>query len=231
MKRVSTLCLTLLLGTSLVYSQQRPTSSPQEILDKMVAVYVSCSSYVDKGQVKTTFFENSGPRTTKRPFSTAFVRPSRFCFEFEDRGIDDRARHFIVWRDESAIKSWWTIKPETRTFETLSQALAGATGVSGGSAINVPSMLMGDLQDTHRIQTLTKLILRGEDQLGDRMAYWIEGRDWRNGLLAIWIDKESFLLLKINEKNKLRDVVSESTTTYQPRINVKIEPAELGFNH
>jgi hypothetical protein len=180
MKRVSTLCLTLLLGTSLVYSQQRPTSSPQEILDKMVAVYASCSSYVDKGQVKTTFFENSGPRTTKRPFSTAFVRPSRFRFEFEDRGIDDRARHF---------------------------------------------------QDTHRIQTLTKLILRGEDQLGDRMAYWIEGRDWRNGLLAIWIDKESFLLLKIHEKNKLRDVVSESTTTYQPRINVKIAPAELAFNH
>lgn len=231
MKRVLMLYLTLLLGTSLVYSQQGQTLSPQEILDKMVSVYASCSSYADQGQVKTTFYEASGPRTTNRPFSTAFVRPSRFRFEFEDRRSDDRGSHYTVWRDDSAIKSRWTIKPETRTFETLSQALAGATGVSGGSAITVPSMLMGDLRDTHRIQTLTQLNLRGEEKLGDRMAYRIEGRDWRISLLTIWIDKESFLLLKIHEKKQLKHVASESTTTYQPRININISPDKLAFNH
>jgi outer membrane lipoprotein-sorting protein len=222
--------LTLLLGTSLVYSQQDQTLSPQEILDKMVSVYASCSSYADQGKVKTTFFEASGPRTTNKPFSTAFVRPSRFRFEFEEEGFD-RVSHYTVWRDETAIKSWWTIRPETRTFETLSPALAGATGVSGGSAIYVPSMLMGDLQDTHRIQSMTQLNLEGKEKLGERTAYRIEGRDWRNNLLTIWIDKESFLLLKIHEKHKLKLVESESTTTYKPQINLNISPDKLAFNH
>lgn len=227
MKRISTLCLTLLLGTSLVHSQQGPKSSPQEILDKMVSVYASCSSYADEGEVKTTFFEASGRRTINKPFATAFVRPSRFRFEFAERDLG----HYIVWRDESVIKSWWTIKPKTRHFETLWLALAGAAGVSDASAIKVPSMLMGDLQDAHIIQKLTQLVLRGEKKLGDRMAYWIEGRDWQNRLLKIWIDKESFLLLKVHEKQTFKDFRTESTTTYQPRINTNISPDKLAFNH
>jgi hypothetical protein len=231
MKRVSMLYLPLLLGTSLVYSQPGQTLSPREIRDKMVSVYASCSSYADQGQVKTTFFKQSGPLTRNKPFSTAFVRPSRFRFEFEDPGFSGRGNHYIVWRDESAIRSWWTIKPETRTFETLALALAGATGVSGGSAINVPSMLMGDLGDTHRIQTLTQLNLTGEERIEDKTAYRIEGRDWRNNLLTIWIDKETFLILKIHEKQKLQDVESEETTTFEPQININISPDKLAFNH
>jgi hypothetical protein len=110
-------------------------------------------------------------------------------------------------------------------------ALAGATGISGGSAINVPSMLMGDLHDGHRIQKLTQLSLKGEEMVGGKSAYRIEGRDRRDNLLTIWIDKESFLLLKINEKRELNDAEAETTTTYQPRINIDIAPDKLAFNH
>jgi hypothetical protein len=235
MKRISMLCLPLFLGTGLVYSQPGQTLSAQAIRDKMVSVYASCSSYADKGEVEITFIEpepNGPPRAEYRPFSTAFVRPSQFRFEFQDKGLDGRERRYIVWSDESAIKSWWTVKPETRIFETLARALAGATGVSGGSAITVPSMLMGDLRDSHRIQTLTQLNLTGEKKLGNKTAYQIKGRDWQNNLLTIWIDKESFLLLKIYEKKRLpNDVERESTTTYQPQINISISSDRLALNH
>jgi outer membrane lipoprotein-sorting protein len=231
MKRISMLYLPLLLGTSLVYSQPGQTLSPQEIRDKMVSVYASCSSYVDQGQVETTFFSQSGLRTSSRRFSTAFVRPSRFRFEFVEIGLSGRESHYIVWRDESAIKSWGTIKPETRDFETLALALAGGGGVSGGSAIFVPSMLMGNLGDLHRIQTMTQLKLKREERIEDKTAYRIEGRDWQNNLLTIWIDKESFLLLRILEKKTVQDFQMEQTTTYQPQINTNISPEKLAFNH
>jgi hypothetical protein len=229
MKTVSIFCLVLLLGTSLVHSQQSETLSPQKILDKMVSVYASCISYEDRGKVKTTFFGALDATKSKR-FSTVFVRPSRFRFEFGEDRLDGSTMHYIVWRDESVIKSWWTIQPETRTFETLAIALGAVAGVSGGSAINVPSMLMGDLQDLHRIQTLTQLSVKGEEKVGDKTAYRIEGRDWRNNFLTIWIDRERFLLLKIHEKRKLKTVESEITTTYQARININIAPDKLAFN-
>jgi hypothetical protein len=197
----------------------------------MVSVYASCKSYADHGKARTTFYEGSVPRTIDKPFSTAFERPSRFRFEFTEQGADWRTRRFIVWRDESNVKSWWTIQPETRTHENLSQALGAAHGVSGGSALNVPSMLTGDLMDSGRIQTITELVLKGEEKVGGKKAYRIEGRDWQHRLLTIWIDKESFLLLKIHEQMKLKGVESETTITYQPRINVNIKPDELAFNN
>jgi outer membrane lipoprotein-sorting protein len=231
MKTVSIFCFLLLLGTGLAHSRQGVELSPQEILDRMVSVYASCSSYEDAGKVETHIFGQRVDSTQSKPFSTLFVRPSQFRFEFKEERLDGSTTRYIVWQDGPVIKSWWTIRPETRTFETLNMALAGAAGVSGGSAVNVPSMLMGDLHDSHRIQTLTQLSLKGEEMVGGRTAYRIEGRDWRHNLLTIWIDKERFLLLKMNEKRELNNAEAETTTTYQPRINIEIAPDKFAFNH
>lgn len=227
MKLTTTLCLLLVLGASLAYSRPPQTPSPQQIMEKMVSVYASCGSYADEGEVRTTFIENS--RTVVKSFSTAFVRPSRFRFEFEETSRTDRPNDYIVWRDESSIKSWWSIKPVIRTFESLEFALAGATGVSSSAAINVPSLLMSNLGDTHRIQSLSQLKLTGAENLAGKTAFRIEGRDWRNNLLTIWIDKESFLLLKIYETRKFERFEIEQTTTYRPQINANISPEKLAF--
>jgi outer membrane lipoprotein-sorting protein len=230
MKLFAALCALLILVSNLAYSQGATTPSPREIMDKMVSVYATCHSYADEGEVRTTFIGNS-PRTVVRPFSTAYVRPSHFRFEFSDPDVNDRSSHYIVWRDESSIKSWWSIKPETRNFELLSLAIAAATGVSGGSAINVPSMLMSDLGDFHRIQSLSQLKLAGEEEVAGKPAFKIEGRDRQNKLLTIWIDKDRFLILKIHETRKLERFEAEQTTNYRPQINASISPKQLAFNH
>ena len=229
MKLTTTLCVLLILGVSLAYSQTPQTLSPEQILEKMVSVYASCNSYADEGEVRTIFIQNGARRTVVKPFSTAFVRPSNFRFEFEDRRPDDNWIYYIVWRDATSIKSSWSIKPGIRTFESLSLALAGATGVSSSAAINVPSLLMSDLGDSHRIQTLSQLRLTGEETIGGQTAFGIEGRDWRSNLVTIWIDKESFLLLKIYETKKFESFETETTTTYRPHINANISPEKLAF--
>jgi outer membrane lipoprotein-sorting protein len=231
MRRITTSCLLLLLSASLVYSQTAQTTSPQQILDKMVSVYASCNSYADEGRVETIFFQNSGRTwTAVKPFSTAFVRPSRFRFEFESSGTN-RGTQYVVWRDESSVKSWWTIKPEVRMWEGLRHALGAAAGVSSLSSLNAPSMLMQDLRATNRFGSLSEPKLSGEEKVSGRPAYRIEGKDSRDNLVTIWIDKESFLLLKIYETKKFVDFHTEQTTTYQPQINIEIPPDKLAFKH
>jgi outer membrane lipoprotein-sorting protein len=102
MKTITIVCLLLVLSPSIVCSQ---TQSPQQILDKMVSLYASCSSYADNGEVKLVFVGGGRTRIVRKPFSTAFVRPSRFRFEFEvisDSGTQD----YVVWQDGPVVKNW-----------------------------------------------------------------------------------------------------------------------------
>ena len=227
MTRVWIFCL-LMFSATFSSAQPRAGLSAREILDKTVSVYASCSSYADTGEVKDVFLKTQ--RQVLRPFSTAFVRPSQFRFEFEDN--NGLRSDYVVWQSGPSVRNWWSVKPEIRSFETLALALASATGVSGGSAVQVPSMLFGDLHDSHLIQTLSELVLTGEEKIGERPAYKIKGMAGQDHEMTIWIDEESFLLLKTLE---IRQLVNsgevEKTTTYKPEINTRLSADKLAFKH
>ena len=124
----------LLLSTGQVPAQQRQALSAQEIHDKMVSVYASCSSYEDKG------VEKEAPKRgveTLRLFSTAFVRPSQFRFEFVE--VTDNRPNYVIWQNGPSIRSWWSMTRQLRSFEALDRAMYGAIGVSRGAAIQVPT--------------------------------------------------------------------------------------------
>lgn len=229
-KRVVMAWLLLILTAPGGHSQKSETVSAQEVLDRMVSVYASCKSYMDKGQVKEVFFSGSGNRVVRKPFTTAFVRPSRFRFEFTEDS-DRMTQTLVVWRDGVSIRSWWSIKPETRYYETLGEALAGATGVSSQSAVVVPSMLFQNLGDTRRVQLLTELSLVSEEKVSGRATYRIQGKDWLNTRATIWIDKKTFLLVKLFEKKRSGSIDVELTINYEPQINVEVPSGELAFKH
>lgn len=224
-KRVGLICLLLILTTS-VHSQKRDTVketvSAKQVLDRMVSVYESCSSYMDKGQV-IEFRSNAAP-IVKKAFTTAFIRPSRFRFEFTEDS-NHRTHNYVVWRDGVSIRSSWSIQPEVRYYETLGEAVARATGVSSMSAVVVPSMLFQNLGDTRRIQSLTEFSLVREEKINGKAVYRIEGKDWANMSLAIWIDKQTFLLLKVFERRENVEI----TIRYEPQINVNVPAEKLAF--
>jgi len=93
-------------------------------------------------------------------------------------------------------------------------------------------MLFGDLHDSHRIQNLSQLALIGEEKVGGRLTYKIAGLDWRGHKMTLWIDKESFLLLKTFEIVKpVNTQGAEQTTTYKPQLNTPISADKLAFKH
>src|SRR5437660_3207129 len=113
--------------------------NPEQILAALAEVYAECGSYRDCGQVVTRFvhLDDNPPRTVMQPFSTAFVRPHRFRFEYRDE-----YGRYIVWANGEAVQTWWDVSPGVEQQESLEMALAGATGVSGGSAHTIPALLM-----------------------------------------------------------------------------------------
>jgi len=105
--------------------------------------------------------------------------------------------------------------------------------VSRLASVRVASMLFGDLRQFKemQIQNLSHLSLVGEEKLNGRPTYRIKGLDWRQYELTIWVDKETFLLLKTYQIILPATNPSDETTTYKPEINKDIPARKLAFKH
>jgi outer membrane lipoprotein-sorting protein len=200
----------------------------QDVLDRMAEVYAGCESYRDTGVVKTVFVLAAGNQTVEKPFKTAFVRPDRFRFEYTAQrgGRQDR---YIVWREGKEVQTWWDVKPGVMKPESLELALAGATGVSGGSAHTVPALLLPKDIGGWRLTDLTEA-KRAEDAMIDKVdCAQIEGK-FGNASMTVWIDKKTFLVRRIDSKKKFEKFSTEETTTYDPVIDDEIPDKSLEFD-
>jgi hypothetical protein len=151
--------------------------APEQILAAMAEVYATCASYRDAGRVVTRFVTTDRPRTSIKPFTTAFVRPDRFRFEYRDRFGDGEGEwdRYIVWAGGGVVRSWWSIQPDAEEPESLALALAAATGVSGGSAHTVPALLLPDVVGGRRLTALGGLVSLGDADLGEVACYRLRG--------------------------------------------------------
>jgi hypothetical protein len=224
-----------------------------ELLKDMFAAYARARTYVDRGVVVTTFNQNSGNWTTRRPFMTAFERPHRFRFEFSDEWMKSR---MVVWQDGPPAKLVWTVQPEVQEMD-LPMAIASAAGVSGGSALNVPSMLMPDLGDL-RGPVLDDPVHTGEEVFAGVRCLVIEGRRGSNGQ-KLFLGAEDLLVRRIVETAHFGPEQYEATfatlpeemrtmtrdewvsreefdtsteTVYEPRVDAVIDPGAFapGFD-
>lgn len=227
MRQLSTLGLVVLLFVGVAYSSQGQSPSAQQIMDRMISVYASCNSYVDEGKVRTIFLGN-GRRTVKR-FSTAFVRPSDFRFEYKERREDDKWNRYIIWKGAESVKTWWSVRPGVESPQNLSFALGGAAGVSSLAATTVPTLLMPKMTIGNLIKSLSELKLIGEEEVNGSNAYKIEGIDWRKSTVTLWVDRGSLLIVKIYQRTRVGTFETETTTTYKPQVNV-VAQGKLAFN-
>ncbi len=212
------------------------------ILRTMERVYAGCRSYRDKGEVRTGIVTDGGRAGSDRPFTTAFVRPGRFRFQFTDPGLGERSSSYIVWSDGDDVRSWWDAKPGVRRPGQLEAALVPAAGISGGSSVRVPGLLLpGELGqgplliaperiDDGDDRGVACFRIRGESRktpytlsMGARVL------TVKSESVTLWIDRATHLLRKVQETRTFETYTSEATTTYSPEIDVAIAPGELAF--
>ena len=206
-------------------------AAAREALAAMAKAYAECSSYHDTGTV-TTKYTQGGSESSRRVFKTAFVRGATFRFEYSDVDEGEVGKPYIVWADAHSTRSWWHVKPGVKTELSLSMALAGATGVSGGSAHTIPRLLLPDAIGGWVITQVVNPRCEGEELVAGRACLKIVTKHPFGSPLTLWIDKETHLVRQLFEQQDLKDkgLAWEETTTYAPEANVNIEPAELEFN-
>ncbi len=220
----SGLLATLLQTQAMAEEQQPDKLSAKQIVDRMVREYAQCKSYRDSGVVKTVFIRSDRKHTVEKPFTTVFVRPGGFRFEYKDE-----ERRYIVWRKGNDVQTWWDVTPGIKNPESLGLALAAATGVSSGSAHTVPALLIPDEVGGRRLTDITEA-QRIEDAKFDKVdCFRIQGQSVGSPM-TIWVDKKTFLVRKIDSQRKFDDFRTERTTTYEPVINGKISDETLKFD-
>jgi hypothetical protein len=252
MRQLSIAGLVLVMVIGVAFSSQGQSLSAQEIIDRSIAVYANCKSYVDEGEVKTIFYQANGSRTVIKPFTTAFVRPYDFRFEYKELRGPQIWSDYIIWKDAESVKTWWSIRPGVENPPSLSHALGAAAGVSSLASSTVPTLLMPETRIGNELKSLNELKLLSDQEINGRPAYQIQGAitksvshidvvNARNGPVTFWLDKESLLIVKIFRTASFPDspargkhpaitaFETETTTTYRPQINAGAE-GKLAFN-
>jgi hypothetical protein len=230
--------------------------SPEEILSDVERMYGQCRTYQDRGCVYTRFLNHDGTLShdSVQPFTTAFVRPNRFRYEFTDSGCGSGQCRYLIAANGSQVKSWWDVTPGVEHPESLGLALAGATGVSGGSAHTVPALLMPDEVSGRRLLAGAVHMRLEDGDLDGRACYrvtrhWIETAEQRrerqeHQLRAIgwaapesesdpevyWIERDTLLILRIDGRTRFPDFSTESVTTYEAEVDGFVPEDHLVFD-
>ncbi|MBC3878422.1 hypothetical protein H8K38_11415 [Undibacterium sp. FT79W] len=245
-----------IIGTAFVISCQAEEINPDkaisttpsslEVLGKVAGTYKGMNSYQDKG-VSFTEFKSSGTNyTIERHFTTTFSRPDQFRFEFTQPaagGIGTDS--YVVWMKNKEVKSWWTIGSKVEAHESLGHAISGATGVSGGTAYTIPSILLNEAawknetwvstSDSYRIDDG---IERGIDcfrvqRLTSTKANVVHGIEIPSskGKVTYWVSKTDYLLLRIDEETNFGSFSTFSKVQYFPIFNTVIPDEAFNFGH
>ena len=191
-----------------------------------------------------------------RPFSTAFVRPDRVRFEFRSTFNGGEWDRYIVWASSKEVATWSDIRPGIGRDRSLALALAGATGVSGGSAYTVPSLLALDEMEPGRLTRLSDLEHLEDGKLGDIDCFRVRGqfivhidpeeleraRERFQKLTGsslgvpeeepetLWIDKATFLLRRLDHQARFESFRTGETTIYDPAMELPIPEKNLRFD-
>jgi len=201
-----------------------------QILRRMGEVYAQCKTYRDSGMVETVYIDEDGKRReVKQPFKTAFVRPDRFRFEYTETEPGGAKNRYIIWAKRADVRSWWDVEPGVKQEESLGLAVAGATGVSAGSAHTIPALLLSSEVAGRTLLNVTHVSRIEDARLGGRDCYRIRGK-FADDPITLWIDRASFLVRRIDERSRHDDFSTEETTIYDPVIDAKIPDSLLQFN-
>jgi hypothetical protein len=134
-------------------------------------------------------------------------------------------RQHAIWLRHGDVRQWWSWSQRTSRGGSLGRALAAATGVSMGSAHDIPRLLLPEAISGRRVLELKEPLAGARDDLAGRPCVRIWGASGPEQY-ALWLDAETFLIRQIQERHDL----GERTSAYEPEVNVVIPASALRFD-
>src|SRR5262245_54580233 len=207
-------------------SKNEECEDGEELIARVKANYSSCQSYSDRGQLTSILPQDEAePLISYQTFSTAFVRPDRFRFEFRDRFPEGQFGRHVVWREDDLVKAWgYQFHPKVRVESDLSLALLPQ------------EITVRGLFDGSRIEVI------GNEEFQEQAC--LKVRSQGTGNYFVWIEIESGLILGVEEHTPISyqdsgwthsmivghgSLTSRTIIKYHPAINVEIPVSSLEF--
>jgi hypothetical protein len=153
------------------------------------------------------------------------VRPLNLRFEESFSLFGRKGEHrFIAWKRGDLEKVWPPPLPSTSEQAT-------AASLSSAFPRNAHRFVLGLLMpDIFRdgLNALTSVTRLAEDSVDGRATFRIYGM--LGGLPTnVWIDRQTLLVLKVEQRTESEGLVIVSTTTFKPQSNVSVAPERLAF--
>lgn len=185
------------------------------ILLAMGKAYRSFESYSDTGCMEEFWDpDTDDARVTALRFSTHFKRPNFFRFEWRNYSdcseLPDDVN--VIWSDGKKSYRKYRYDEKPKRDSDLSMAVAGATGVSSGTAHSISSLLIEDVGGF----TLTNLenpTCTGSGFIGDEECHQIHSVKRNND---IWISKQRSIILRIDEDYTIETQKHTGVTELRP---------------
>ena len=208
--------------------------SADDILIEMGKAYRSFESYSDLGRMKTIWEAGTDrERVTELRFSTYFRRPHFFRFEWSKHWLGSKLTEEVnvIWCDgKNAYKKYSYDKKPIRT-NGLGMAVAGATGVSSGTAHSIIALLIEDIGG-YTFNDLENPSFRGSGLVDGEECYLVHGGELRS--TDIWISKQRSIILRIDEdytiKSQKQKGVIPFPTNQQLHITNKTIYSDVNIN-
>jgi len=211
----------------------------KDIIERMVKVYAGTKWYRDSGVVKAQVrgTADDGGFDEELRFTTAFARSDRFRFEFRTRVNEQEFRH-IIWSNGKEVQTWSNPKLDVRNPDSLSMAIAAATGISYNSAHTVAHLLLPDEVVEWRRTDMWDLQRLEDAHMGPVECFRVNGkadipaeRDLPAMTMTsiVWIEKKTFLLRRIDSTMDSAKFRSKDMTTYEPVVDEEIPESMLEF--
>lgn len=184
---------------ALTASAQTPTA--EAIVTKMVGNYAAATSYQDAGVVLT--HRPGEDVSDDKPFKTYFVRPDRFRFEWIRHHPYPPMHHItydhVIWSNQSGSFTYWSEPALFERAQSLSLAVAGATGVSSGAAHTISRLLLNSVTG-FSLSDLRELTLLGQEQFEGTDCFRVRGKHPRGNDYEMWIGANDYLLRKLQKE-------------------------------
>ena len=200
--------------------------SAKQILDKVASAYAKCKSYIDSGKSITESTMKNGSKDTFRiAFHTALRRGTftikyRFAYRVNYFGTGYN-KATVLWHDGQRTMISERGSVEFEKEESLGRATAGLTGLSSGTAHDIPALLMPKLIGGRKLTEVTTLKPPKQEKLGKHVCYCLEGL-YGDSKIVLWIEKNSFLILKIVQYYTVNEKPYVQIISYVPKMNEEI---------
>jgi outer membrane lipoprotein-sorting protein len=196
------LILLLLFGfISLASAQDTVATDASSVINKVVAQYKSMTSYSSNGTVVSDMEVNGNKINQTTTFSIKLKKPNMYLISWSQTAgmpqLQLPPQSGTVWSDGTQPYLYMGGLNAYSKIGDDEMALAGATGISGGAALTIPSLFLPALVDKNlNLSQLKNSTIEKVESIGGEDCYVLSGSSDTSKKESFWISKSRSLILK-----------------------------------